>query len=121
MNIFLVYADGSIVTPELNDSILAGVTRASILELADDMGHKVDERPVGAEEWREGVRSGEISEVFACGTAAVLTPVAALRWRDGEARSPLPAGEVTLGLRARLLDIQHGRVADSHGWMHRVS
>ncbi|MEJ7628214.1 MAG: branched-chain amino acid aminotransferase [Nocardioidaceae bacterium] len=121
MNLFLVYADGSIVTPELNDSILAGVTRASILELADHMGHKVDERPIGVQEWREGVRSGEISEVFACGTAAVVTPVAALRWRDGEAHSPLPAGEVTLGLRARLLDIQYGRVEDSHGWMHQVS
>ncbi len=95
MNLFLVYADGSIVTPELNDSILAGVTRASILELADDMGHKVDERPISAHEWRSGVASGEISEVFACGTAAVVTPVAALRWRDGEARTPQPAGEVT--------------------------
>jgi branched-chain amino acid aminotransferase len=121
MNLFLVYADGSVVTPELNDSILAGVTRASILELADDLGHKVDERPVSAREWREGVANGEISEVFACGTAAVVTPVAALKWSDGEARSLLPSGDVTRGLRSRLLDIQYGRVADSHGWMHQVS
>ena len=120
MNLFLVYADGSIVTPELNDSILAGVTRASILDLADDVGHKVDERPVSAQEWREGVASGEISEVFACGTAAVITPVAALKWHDGEARTPQPSGDVTLELRNRLLDIQYGRAADSHGWMHRV-
>jgi len=120
MNLFLVYADGSIVTPELNDSILAGVTRASILELADDLGHKVDERPISVQEWRAGVTSGEISEVFACGTAAVLTPVAALRWHDGEARTPHPSGEVTMQLRNRLLDIQYGRVADPHGWMHQV-
>jgi branched-chain amino acid aminotransferase len=120
MNLFLVYADGSLVTPELNDSILAGVTRASLLEIADELGHKVDERPVSAQEWREGVASGEISEVFACGTAAVVTPVAALKWSGGEARSPYPTGNVTMELRSRLLDIQYGRVADSRGWMHQV-
>jgi len=120
MNVFLVYADGSIVTPELTDSILAGVTRASILELADEMGHKVDERPIGVEEWRTGVSTGDISEVFACGTAAVVTPVAALKWPGGEARTAQPAGSVTLALRNRLLDIQYGRMPDSHGWMHRV-
>jgi len=120
MNVFLVYAAGTLVTPDLNDSILAGVTRASLLELADEMGHKVDERPISVREWREGVASGDVAEVFACGTAAVLTPVAALRWRDGEARSPQPAGEVTMALRHRLLDIQYGRSADSHGWMRRI-
>jgi branched-chain amino acid aminotransferase len=120
MNLFFVYANGSMVTPELNDSILAGVTRASILEIADEVGYKVDERSVSAREWREGVASGEITEVFACGTAAVVTPVAALKWRGGEARTPQPTGDVTMELRGRLLDIQYGRVADSHGWMHQV-
>jgi branched-chain amino acid aminotransferase len=120
MNLFLVYADGSLVTPELNGRILAGVTRASLLELGDELGHKVDERPVTIDEWRDGVTSGEITEVFACGTAAVVNPVASLRWNGGEAVTPMPTGEVTMMLRSRLLDIQYGRAEDTHGWMHRV-
>jgi branched-chain amino acid aminotransferase len=120
MNIFFVYADGSLVTPELNGQILAGVTRASLLEMGDDLGHKVDERAVTIDEWRDGVASGEITEVFACGTAAVVTPVAALRWRTGEATTPMATGEVTMELRDRLLDIQYGRTPDKYGWMHRV-
>ena len=93
MNLFFVYADGSLVTPELNDSILAGVTRASIIELADDLGHKVDERRISVDEWRAGVASGEISEVFACGTAAVVTPVgrAQVAGRRGPDRRSRPA------------------------------
>ena len=120
MNLFLVYADGTLVTPELNGQILAGVTRSSLLELAEDMGHQVDERSVTVDEWRDGVRSGEISEVFACGTAAVVTPVGSLRWSGGEAVTPMPTGDVTMRLRARLLDIQYGRAEDRFGWMHRV-
>jgi branched-chain amino acid aminotransferase len=120
MNLFFVYADGSMVTPELNGQILAGVTRASLLELGAELGHQIDERPVTIDEWRDGVRSGEITEVFACGTAAVVTPVAALRWSDGEARTPMPSGEFTAELRNRLLDIQYGRAADPRGWMRRV-
>ena len=121
MNLFFVYADGSLATPELNGSILEGVTRASIIDLAEDLGRKVDERQISVDEWRTGVASGDISEVFACGTAAVVTPVAALRWEGGEAPSPQPTGDVTMQLRGRLLDIQHGRAADSRGWLHRVS
>lgn len=120
MNLFFVFADGSLVTPELNGQILEGVTRASLLELAQEMGHKVDERPVTIDEWREGVGSGEIAEVFACGTAAVVTPVAALKWRTGSAQTPNATGRFTMELRKRLLDIQYGRADDAHGWMHRV-
>ncbi|MBA2446014.1 MAG: branched-chain amino acid aminotransferase [Nocardioidaceae bacterium] len=120
MNVFLVYDDGTLVTPELNGSILEGVTRASILELADELGHKVDERKVRIDEWREGVASHEIVEVFACGTAAVVTPISTLKWRGGEVSSGADAGPVTLKIRERLLDIQYGRVADDRGWMHRL-
>ena len=121
MNIFLVYADGTLVTPELNGSILEGVTRSSIIELADDMGHKVDERRVTLDEWRDGVASGEIVEVFACGTAAVVTPVESLKWQGGQVSTGDRAGGVTSTLRSRLLDIQYGRVEDRHGWMHRLA
>ncbi len=120
MNIFFVHADGSIVTPQLTDSILEGVTRASIIELGQRLGHKVEERKVDVDEWRDGVISGEIAEVFACGTAAVLTSVGTLRWRGGEATQAGGVGPVTTEIRQQLIDVQYGRAEDSYGWMHRV-
>ncbi|HWU47847.1 MAG TPA: branched-chain amino acid aminotransferase [Humibacter sp.] len=120
MNIVLVYKDGTLVTPE-SDSILEGVTRDSILQLARDRGHAVEERPVTIDEWREGVASGDIVEVFACGTAAVVTPIAQLKaasFTIGEAGTP--AGELTMSLREELTDIQYGRRPDRHGWMLRL-
>jgi branched-chain amino acid aminotransferase len=120
MNLYFVYADGSVVTPELTGTILEGVTRASILELASDMGHKVDERRVSIDEWREGVASGDITEVFACGTAAVITPLGRLAWDGGELSMGDELGPVTTSIRQALLDIQYGRADDAHGWLHRV-
>jgi branched-chain amino acid aminotransferase len=120
MNIFLVYSDGTLVTPDLDGAILEGVTRSSIIEIADELGLKVDERRVSAAEWIEGVASGEITEVFACGTAAVVTPVVELKWRDGSVSAGDEAGKVTMEIRNALLDIQYGRVADTRGWLHRL-
>lgn len=120
MNLFLVYADGTLVTPELTGSILEGVTRSSVIELAVEMGHRVEERRVTIDEWRKGVATGEVVEVFACGTAAVITPVGTLKWRDGSVSGGTEAGPVTKELRSRLLDIQYGRSADPHGWMRRI-
>ena len=126
MNLFFVHADGSLVTPELTGTILEGVTRSSILELAGDLGLKVDERRVSIDEWRDGVASGEITEVFACGTAAVVTPVGRLAWEGGEVLigdHDLDAGvgSVTASIRRSLLDVQYGRVADSRGWLTRLA
>ncbi|MEP6666982.1 MAG: branched-chain amino acid aminotransferase [Nocardioidaceae bacterium] len=120
MNLFFVYDDGSIATPELTGSILEGVTRSSVIEIADELGHKVDERRVSIDEWRGGVADNSIVEVFACGTAAVITPVGTLKWRGGEVSSVSEAGPVTLGIRERLLDIQYGRAEDKRHWMHRL-
>jgi branched-chain amino acid aminotransferase len=120
MNVFFVHDDGSIVTPTLTGSILEGITRNSVLTLAADLGHKIDERPVSIDEWRDGVASGRIVEVFACGTAAVLTPVGMLRWEGGELNCGDETGAVTASIRQRLLDIQYGRADDPYGWMHRV-
>jgi branched-chain amino acid aminotransferase len=120
MNLFFVYADGSIVTPELTGTILEGITRDSVMTLAGDLGHKVDERKVSVDEWREGVSSGDITEVFACGTAAVLTPLGRLVWDGGELAMGAEPGQVTQEIRQALLDIQYGRGADPHGWMHRI-
>ena len=117
MNIFFVYADGRLVTPETG-TILEGITRASILDLAARRGLKVEERRVAIEEWKQGVASGEITEVFACGTAAVVTPVGELLWDGGSVATE--AGPVTMELRKTLVDLQFGRAEDVLGWMHRI-
>jgi len=119
MNMYFVYADGHIVTPELG-TILEGITRSSIIELAGKMGHQVEERKISIDEWRDGVTTGEISEVFACGTAAVVTPVGSLKWNGGATPEVSEAGEVTMDIRRALVDIQYGRADDTFGWMRRV-
>ena len=121
MNLYFVQSDGSIVTPSLSGSILPGITRDSIITLAKDLGHDVVERRVSIDEWREGCADGTITEVFACGTAAVVTPVRSLKWPDGEAvAGDGEAGKVTLDIRSALIDIQYGRAEDRHGWMSNV-
>lgn len=122
MNVFLVYRDGTLVTPELSGSILEGITRDSILQLARDRGMNVVERKVDIAEWRQGVASGEIAEVFACGTAAVVTPIGELKGEGFSVGDPAaPAGEVTMSLRKELTDIQYGRLPDRHGWLVRLA
>ncbi|MFJ9316211.1 branched-chain amino acid aminotransferase [Pimelobacter simplex] len=118
MNMYFVFDDGSIVTPETG-TILEGITRSSIIELAGKMGHHVTERKFGIDEWREGVASGRITEIFACGTAAVVTPVGALKWAGGE--TPAPASQdLTMRIRQALVDVQLGRADDTFGWMRKI-
>jgi branched-chain amino acid aminotransferase len=119
MNMYFVYADGRIVTPALG-TILEGITRSSIIEIVGKMGHQVEERKISIDEWRDGVASGEISEVFACGTAAVITPVGSLRWDGGQTPEVTEPGRVTMAVRRSLIDIQYGRADDTFGWMHRI-
>ncbi|CAN5213650.1 branched-chain amino acid aminotransferase [soil metagenome] len=118
MNVVLVTRDNKLITPE-SDSILEGITLASILQLGRDRGYEVEQRRVSIDEWRDGVASGEIVEAFACGTAAVITPIAVLRNADTRIELPVIADDqrVSLSLRAELTDIQYGRIADTHGWM----
>ncbi len=120
MNLYFVHDDGTIVTPELSGTILEGITRSSILELCGKLGHAVQERRFTIDEWRDGVTSGRITEVFACGTAAVVTPVGALKWRGGATTPVEETGPVTSQVRQALVDIQYGRAEDTFGWMHRV-
>jgi len=117
MNIVLVKKDGTLLTPA-SESILAGITRDSILQLAADRGHAVESRPVTLDEWREGAASGEIVEAFACGTAAVVAPIGLLKGTDFEIRHE--STEVALSLREELTGIQYGKVEDTHGWMMRL-
>ena len=89
--------------------------------MARDRGLQVEERKVSVDEWKDGVASGEIAEVFACGTAAVVTPIGELKG-DGFAVGDIdaPAGEVTMAIRKELTDIQYGRAPDRHGWLVRL-
>lgn len=124
MNLFFVTKDNQLVTPELTGTILEGVTRASILELAKELGLDPQERRIPIEEWQDGARTGEIVEIFACGTAAVVTPVGELRWEGGSVdhrRDGQEVGEVTRAIREKLLDIQYGRAEDTHGWLTRLA
>jgi branched-chain amino acid aminotransferase len=121
MNLYFVLGEGQrarLVTPELTGSLLPGITRDSLLTLARDHGMGVEERRISTEEWEKGVETGDISEVFACGTAAVITPVGRVAYPGGEFTigSGEP-GEVTARLRAALTAIQRGAAPDAHHWM----
>ncbi|MCH1867326.1 branched-chain amino acid aminotransferase [Nocardioides sp. CFH 31398] len=119
MNMYFVHRDGHISTPETG-TILEGITRASVIELAGKMGHHVEERRFSIDEWRDGVTSGEITEIFACGTAAVITPVGELKWDGGGVPATTNGSPVALAIRQALVDLQYGRAEDTFGWMHRV-
>jgi branched-chain amino acid aminotransferase len=120
MNVVLVRKDGTLITPE-SDSILEGITRDSVLRLAADRGHLVEQRRVTIDEWREGAASGDIVGAFACGTAAVIVPIGRLLAADFEIVHDGPAAEeLALSLREELTGIQYGRIEDRHGWMLRL-
>ncbi len=121
MNVFIVRADGSVITPRLSGSILEGVTRSSIIQLLREDGRDVTERDIPLTELLAGLRDGSVAEVFACGTAAAVTPIGRLASRDfDETVGDGTAGTETMKIRARLTDIQYGRAADTHGWLHRL-
>ncbi|MDN8578524.1 branched-chain amino acid aminotransferase [Corynebacterium bovis] len=124
MNLAFVFGRGDnaeLITPELSGSLLPGVTRASLLQVARDLGMNVVERRISAEEWEQAAGNGELSEVFACGTAAVITPVGTVRYPGGEFTvDDGRTGEVTMRLRSILTGIQRGTVEDAHGWMHTL-
>ena len=125
MNLCFVYGTGEharIMTPKLTGTLLPGVTRDSLLTLAQDLGYSSEEGLISTADWQAGNASGEITEVFACGTAAVITPVGQVKsahaaWTVGDGGP----GPVTMRLRAALLDLQTGKSADTHGWMHKLS
>ena len=117
MNVVLVTKDGTLITPQ-SESILPGITRDSILQLAEDRGHRVERRKVSIAEWRDGAESGEIVEAFACGTAAVVAPIGTLKATGFEITHDQTA--TALSLREELTGIQYGRVEDRHNWMLRL-
>lgn len=121
MNIFFVFKDGSIQTPPLGGTILPGVTRDSLLTLAKHLGIEAREELYSIEQWEEDARSGKLVEAFACGTAAVITPIRHVKRQNSEfSIGDAKAGETTLRLKNALLDIQQGRAADPFGWVKRL-
>jgi branched-chain amino acid aminotransferase len=124
MNLWFVMADGTVATPPTGGTILPGITRDAIVTLLTEAGHTVREQPYSLADWRADAASGRLAEVFACGTAAVVTPVGTLvnSLPDGSIEEITTAGDgsVTSGIRQQLLDIQHGRTPDTHGWLVRV-
>jgi branched-chain amino acid aminotransferase len=122
MNVFFVFDDGSIATPPLTGTILPGITRDSLLTLARDSGVEVREEQYSLEQWRADAASGRLRESFACGTAAVVTPIGRVRSVHGEiVMGDGGIGETTLRLRQALVDLQRGRVADPYGWVHKLA
>jgi branched-chain amino acid aminotransferase len=121
MNIFFVFDDGSLLTPPLGGTILPGVTRDSLIRLARDMGMTVREEPYSIEEWRTDARAGRLTESFACGTAAVVTPIGSVEGVDGRFTiGGQSIGPVAQRLRDALVGIQRGAVDDPHGWTKQL-
>jgi branched-chain amino acid aminotransferase len=125
MNLYFVYGSGSsarVMTPSLTGSLLPGITRDSLLTLAPKLGVPASEGRLSVSQWRDACASGEITEVFACGTAAVITPVGSVLgesggWTIGDG-SP---GPVSMRLRSELIAIQYGDKPDPFGWIHKVA
>lgn len=124
MNLAFIFgtgADAELVTPALSGSLLAGVTRDSLLTVAADEGLKVSEKRFSVQDWKDAAASGAMSEAFACGTAAVITPVGTVKDKSGEFQvNGGEAGEITMKLREQLTGIQRGTVADTHNWNYTL-
>lgn len=121
MNLFFVFGSGDdarILTPGLTGTLLPGITRDSLLKLAPELGVPAEEGRISTEEWRQGAVSGEITEVFACGTAAVITPVGHVKSAQGAFTVGTgEPGPVTMRLREELVALQYGKRPDTHGWI----
>lgn len=116
MNVFFVYGR-KLITPPLTGSILPGVTRDSVLGLVRDLGLEAEEAPLSIEQALNDIQSGQITEVFGSGTAAVLSPVGSLHYRNKDyIINNNRVGEVTQLIYDRLVGIQYGYIRDDYGW-----
>ena len=121
MNLYFVFNDGTLLTPPLSGTILPGITRDSLLTLAREEGLTVREERYSLDQWREDAASGRLVETFACGTAAVVTPVGKVSGHDGEfSIGSGGPGQMTQKLKSRLVAIQRGEAPDPHGWVMKL-
>ncbi|WP_455475253.1 branched-chain amino acid aminotransferase [Bartonella sp. B17] len=122
MNVCFIMENNTLVTPPLNGTILPGITRCSILKLAQQMGLTVEERPYSFESLKKDAQSGHLKEAFACGTAAVITSIGRFKYKDGEfVIGNEMIGTVAEQLRTQLIDLQRGNTVDKNGWVHSVT
>ncbi len=121
MNIMFVI-DGKLVTPALSDSILRGVTRDSIIQVAKHLGVEVEERKVSVREIISGIESGRLTEAFGAGTAVVVSPYSLIGYQGVDYMLPEYPGEDSFAKRAAdyLIALRAGRIADEFGWMHKI-
>jgi branched-chain amino acid aminotransferase len=120
MNVFAVIG-GELHTPELDGAILPGITRDSLLVLARSLGYKVYERRMAIDELLSDLQSGRCTEVFACGTAAIVSPIEVLADSDGREYRPREVDVAAKRLREALLAIQERRAPDPFGWTREVA
>ncbi|OMG21470.1 branched-chain amino acid aminotransferase [Actinomyces naeslundii] len=118
MNIMVVDADGTVRTPQLTGTILEGSTRSAIIRMLRDSGRNVVEDTISLEGLLSDIESGRVSEVFACGTAAVVVPLGHLKGEGFDAR--IEGSEVTRQIHDRLTSIQSGHAEDPYGWMYQL-
>lgn len=120
MNVFFVIGD-DVVTPPLTGTILPGVTRDSVITLLGDMGHHVKEERISMDELLTKYDAGEIHECFGTGTAATVSHVRRIRYKNRTLELP-PVEERTVGpaVRERLLNIMTGREPDPYGWIEQI-
>jgi branched-chain amino acid aminotransferase len=117
MNVFFVL-DGRAITPPLGGTILRGVTRDSALTLLRDMSIPAEERQISIDEVLSAHATGKLAEAFGAGTAAIVAPIACIRYRERDLQFPAPTdSSVAARLRARLVAIQTGREPDTHNWL----
>lgn len=120
MNVFFVIGD-TIVTPELNGSILAGITRDSVIELLKSWDLKVEERKISIKEVYDAHKAGILSEAFGTGTAAVISPIGGLDWEDNEIElTGGKIGELSAKLYDAITGIQGGKYEDKFNWITKV-
>lgn len=121
MNLFFVLQDQTLVTPQLNGTILPGITRSSIITIARDSGMEVQERRYSLAEWRDDARSGRLVEAFACGTAAIVAGIGEVKSASGDfVIGDGTVGPLTTALKTELTALQRGALPDRHGWLFRV-
>ena len=118
MNMMFVYEDRKIVTPMLNGSILPGITRDSVLKLAHQMGYETEEKRLAIADIMQDARAGKVTEAFGTGTAAVVSPVNRIAYRDEEVTvGDGNIGKITQKLYDTLTGIQYGKLPDPFGWI----
>lgn len=120
MNVFFILGNKAI-TPDLGaGTILAGVTRDSAITILRDMGLTVEERPVNIEEMIEAYKAGQLQEVFGTGTAATISPIKELKYKDFVMTFNVDEWKAAPEMKRRLNDIREGRTADPYGWLYKI-